>query len=52
MIYNQSIQNWLEIIRFFGYQIVNQLEIVRPNRKNPINRRYAGRTENLMPYKP
>lgn len=39
-------------IIIFAFQLVNQLEMIRPNRSIPRFRRYGGRPANFMAYKP
>ena len=45
-------RKWLEKIKNFANELLRQLEIIRPNRKVPIARRYGGRPVNFMAYKP
>lgn len=45
-------RKWLEQIKNFANELLKQLEIIRPNRKVPIARRYGGRPVNFMAYKP
>lgn len=52
MIKNSPIQKWLVVLRRIGCQLIQQLEIIRPDRKVPIHRRFGGRPVNFMAYKP
>ncbi len=45
-------RKWLDKIKNFANELMRQLEIVRPNRKIPIARRYGGRPVNFMVYIP
>lgn len=45
-------RKWLDKIKNFANELMRQLEIVRPNSKIPIARRYGGRPVNFMVYIP
>lgn len=50
--FSDTIKNLIEKLRIFAFQLINQLEIIRPNRQVPRFRRYGGRPVNFMAYKP
>lgn len=52
LIKNTPYKKWLEELKKYKNELIKQLEIVRPKRKNPVTRRYGGRPVNFMAYKP
>ena len=50
--FTDSIKKLIEKLRNFAFQLINQVEIVRPDRQVPRFRRYGGRPVNFMAYKP
>ena len=45
-------KKWHEILYNYAFQLLNQLEIIRENRSNPRNKRYAGKPAGFSAYKP